>query len=65
MKTLPEELKEEGSDCEAVDLRNNGGGSLGEANQLVGLFIDIETPFRSDTHIKTVSRDPLGIMTLR
>jgi len=37
---LLEELKEEGVDGVVVDLRNNGGGSLGEANQLVGLFIE-------------------------
>ena len=35
-----EELKEEDVDGVVVDLRNNGGGSLGEANQLVGLFIE-------------------------
>ena len=40
MKILLEELKEEGVDGVVVDLRNNGGGSLGEANQLVGLFIE-------------------------
>lgn len=34
------ELKEEGVDAVVVDLRNNGGGSLNEANQLVGLFIE-------------------------
>lgn len=33
------ELKQEGIDGLVVDLRNNGGGSLREANQLVGLFI--------------------------
>ena len=40
VKILLEELKEEGVDGVVVDLRNNGGGSLGEANQLVGLFIE-------------------------
>ena len=40
VRTLLEELKEEGVDGVVVDLRNNGGGSLGEANQLVGLFIE-------------------------
>ena len=35
-----EELEEEGVDAVVVDLRNNGGGSLSEANQLVGLFIE-------------------------
>jgi len=36
---LIEELKEEGIDGLIVDLRNNGGGSLREANDTVGLFI--------------------------
>jgi len=35
-----DELKEEDVDAVVVDLRNNGGGSLSEANQLVGLFIE-------------------------
>lgn len=37
---LLDELNEEGVDAVVVDLRNNGGGSLSEANQLVGLFIE-------------------------
>ena len=37
---LLDELKEEDVDAVVVDLRNNGGGSLSEANQLVGLFIE-------------------------
>lgn len=40
VKALLEELKEENVDAVVVDLRNNGGGSLSEANQLVGLFIE-------------------------
>tara|TARA_B100001059_G_scaffold236789_1_gene290392 strand:- start:5575 stop:7839 length:2265 start_codon:yes stop_codon:yes gene_type:complete len=40
VKVLLEELKEEGVDAVVVDLRNDGGGSLQEANQLVGLFIE-------------------------
>jgi len=40
VEVLLEELKEENVDAVVVDLRNNGGGSLSEANQLVGLFID-------------------------
>ncbi len=34
------ELKAEGVQGVVVDLRNNGGGSLAEANTLTGLFID-------------------------
>lgn len=37
---LLDELKAEDVDAVIVDLRNNGGGSLSEANQLVGLFIE-------------------------
>ena len=34
------ELKKEGVDALVVDLRNNGGGSLQEADSLTGLFIE-------------------------
>ena len=34
------ELKDAGVQGVVVDLRNNGGGSLAEANELTGLFID-------------------------
>ena len=40
VKALLEELKAEGVDAVVMDLRDNGGGSLTEANDLVGLFID-------------------------
>lgn len=40
VRDLLEELKAEEVDAIVVDLRNDGGGSLSEANQLVGLFID-------------------------
>jgi len=40
VRNLLEELKQERVDGVVVDLRNNGGGSLSEVNQLVGLFID-------------------------
>jgi len=40
VKALLDELKQEEVDAVVVDLRNNGGGSLSEANQLVGLFIE-------------------------
>ena len=36
---LIDELEEEGIDGLVIDLRNNGGGALQEANSLVGLFI--------------------------
>lgn len=37
---LIHELEEEGIDGLVIDLRNNGGGALQEANSLVGLFIN-------------------------
>jgi carboxyl-terminal processing protease len=40
VRALLEELKAEQVDAVVMDLRNNGGGSLSEANQLVGLFIE-------------------------
>lgn len=40
VKVLLEELKTEGVEAVVMDLRDNGGGSLTEANDLVGLFID-------------------------
>lgn len=39
VERLIEELKKEDIDSLIVDLRNNGGGSLREANELTGLFI--------------------------
>lgn len=39
VQRLMEELKAEGIEGLVVDLRNNGGGSLQEADRLVGLFI--------------------------
>ncbi|MGC8121202.1 carboxy terminal-processing peptidase [Marinobacter sp. VGCF2001] len=40
VRKLIEELKNGGVDGVVMDLRNNGGGALHEANDLVGLFID-------------------------
>jgi carboxyl-terminal processing protease len=40
VRKLLEELQEEGVDGLVVDLRNNGGGSLQEANEPTGLFIE-------------------------
>ena len=37
---LIEELQSNGAEALVVDLRNNGGGSLQEANDLTGLFIE-------------------------
>ncbi|GAA3577627.1 carboxy terminal-processing peptidase [Marinobacter xestospongiae] len=40
VRQLIDELEDDGIDGLVVDLRNNGGGALHEANDLVGLFID-------------------------
>lgn len=40
VEQLVKELKSDKIDGLIIDLRNNGGGSLREANELVGLFID-------------------------
>ncbi|AMQ87853.1 carboxy terminal-processing peptidase [Marinobacter sp. LQ44] len=40
VRRLLEDLKQQGVDGVVMDLRNNGGGALHEANDLVGLFID-------------------------
>lgn len=40
VRKLLTELKEENVDGVVIDLRNNGGGSLQEATELTGLFID-------------------------
>lgn len=40
VRALLNELKEQDVEAVVVDLRYNGGGSLNEANELVGLFIE-------------------------
>ena len=40
VRALIDSLKEQDIDGLVIDLRNNGGGALHEANDLVGLFID-------------------------
>ncbi|WP_150909433.1 carboxy terminal-processing peptidase [Marinobacter halotolerans] len=40
VRKLIDDLKAEGIDGIVMDLRNNGGGALQEANDLVGLFIE-------------------------
>ena len=40
VRALIEDLKQQQIDGLIIDLRNNGGGALQEANSLVGLFID-------------------------
>lgn len=61
---LIEELKKEKVDGLLIDLRNNGGGSLREAVDLTGLFIDkgpVVLQRRSDGKIDAQSDDTPGV----
>ncbi len=62
---LIKELKEEHIDALIIDLRNNGGGSLQEANSLTGLFIDTGTTVQvkyADGRINSMRDDVPGIL---
>ncbi|MDI5936141.1 carboxy terminal-processing peptidase [Halomonas kalidii] len=71
-----ERLKEEGVEGIVLDLRNNGGGALQEANSLIGLFIDRGPTVQvrdargrislyGDTETGTVYDGPLGVLVNR
>jgi carboxyl-terminal processing protease len=73
---LLEELKMAKVDSVLIDLRNNGGGSLDEAIELTGLFIDQgpvlqqrdsdgKITVQSDTHAGTAWNGPLGVLINR
>jgi carboxyl-terminal processing protease len=73
---LLDELKEEKVDSVLIDLRNNGGGSLMEAVELTGLFIDKgpvvqqrnaggEISVESDTQAGVAWDGPLGVLINR
>lgn len=73
---LLEELKKEKVDSVLIDLRNNGGGSLDEAIELTGLFIDkgpvvqerdVKGTIKvdSDVNAGVVWNGPLGILINR
>ena len=70
------ELKKDKVDSVLIDLRNNGGGSLDEAIELTGLFIDKgpvlqqrdsegKVTVQSDTHAGTTWDGPLGVLINR
>ena len=62
---LINELKKEHIDALIIDLRNNGGGSLQEANSLTGLFIDRGTTVQvkySDGRINSMRDDIPGVL---
>jgi carboxyl-terminal processing protease len=60
---LIQELKEESISGIVIDLRNNGGGSLREANQLTGLFIEtgatVQVRYADGVIEKQMDRNPL------
>ncbi len=73
---LLDELKREKVDSVLIDLRNNGGGSLAEAVELTGLFIDKgpvvqhrnasgEITVESDTQAGVAWDGPLGVLINR
>lgn len=73
---LLSELKKDRVDSVLIDLRNNGGGSLEEAIELTGLFIDKgpvvqqrdskgHVTVASDTHAGLAWRGPLGVLINR
>ena len=59
VSALIKELKKENVDGVVIDLRNNGGGSLAEATDLTGLFIDSGpvVQVRDSSNRTTVERD--------
>lgn len=73
---LLEQFKKDRVDSVLIDLRNNGGGSLDEAIELTGLFIDKgpvvqqrdsqgRVTVASDTHAGLVWSGPLGVLINR
>ncbi|WP_163832998.1 carboxy terminal-processing peptidase [Spartinivicinus ruber] len=55
VRKLIKELEKEGIDGLVIDLRNNGGGSLQEANELTGLFIPSGPTVLVKNHLGRVS----------
>ncbi|QTF91554.1 carboxy terminal-processing peptidase [Halomonas sp. BM-2019] len=71
-----ERLKEDGIEGIVLDLRNNGGGALQEANSLIGLFIDRGPTVQvrdargrislyGDTEAGAIYDGPLGVLVNR
>jgi carboxyl-terminal processing protease len=60
---LIQELRDESISGIVIDLRNNGGGSLREANQLTGLFIEtgttVQVRYANGVIEKQMDRNPL------
>ncbi|HEA51955.1 carboxy terminal-processing peptidase [Marinobacter antarcticus] len=76
VRKLIAELEQDNVDGLVIDLRNNGGGALNEANDLVGLFIDTgptvqirnssnEVQVLSDNDASVAYGGPLVVLTNR
>jgi carboxyl-terminal processing protease len=63
VKRLLDELIAEGVDGVIIDLRNNGGGSLQEANDLTGLFIEYGPTVQIRHSSRKVFRDGKRLRT--
>ena len=67
VRRLIDELKQENIDGLIIDLRNNGGGSLQEVNELVGLFIKtgptVQVKGRNGFMSKLTDPDPSIVYT--
>src|SRR5690554_4711484 len=64
VRKLIEELQQDGVDGLVMDLRNNGGGALHEANDLVGLFIDTGPTVQirnSNNEVQVLSDDDASV----
>jgi len=75
VKEILEKLNKEGVDGLIIDLRNNGGGSLSEVNNLMGLFIPYgpvvqvkeggRVSYLGDNDMKTYFNKPVVVMVNR
>ena len=76
VRRLISELKQEGVDGIVMDLRGNGGGSLSEATELTGLFIEIgpvvqvkdasgRVDVEQDTDLGAAHSGPLAVLVDR
>ncbi len=63
VRKLLDELQEEGVDGIVIDLRHNGGGSLQEANELTGLFIEYGPTVQIRHSSRRVWRDGKRVRT--
>jgi len=63
VKRLLDELMAEGVDGIVIDLRDNGGGSLQEANELTGLFIERGTTVQIRHSSRKLFRDGKRLRT--